>query len=95
MALQILIERQSHRGLETAALYRCLCHAKLSTHRRQVSHHEEGCEGGVKEEGDPLCGCSWDAQAAYAAGVCCRNIVVLECGRILRNSINATLSEDR
>lgn len=41
------------------------------TNRRQVSHHEERCESGVKEEGDPLGGCSGDAQAADAGRVSC------------------------
>lgn len=43
------------------------------TNRRQVAHHKEGCEGGVKEEGNPLGGCSWDAQAAHAGCVCYKN----------------------
>lgn len=43
-------------------------------HRRQVAHHEEGGEGGVKEEGDPLGGRGWDAQAAHAGRVGCREV---------------------
>lgn len=44
----------------------------LFTDWRQVSHHEEGCKRGVKEEGNPFCRCSRDAQTAYAGCVCCR-----------------------
>lgn len=52
----------------------CVCPCYHSdTNRWQVAHHEEGCEGGVEEKGDPLGGCSWDAQAADAACVCWRD----------------------
>lgn len=49
-------------------------HSHAVTNRRQVAHHEEGREGGVKEEGNPLCGWGWDAQAAYAGCVCYRDV---------------------
>lgn len=52
----------------------CVCSCPHpDTNRWQVAHHEEGCKGGVKEEGDPLGGCSWDAQAANTGCVCWRN----------------------
>lgn len=46
----------------------------MSTNRRQVAHHEESCESGVKQEGDPFGGRGWNTQAAYAARVGCKRI---------------------
>lgn len=45
----------------------CVC----ATDRGQVSHHEEGGERGVEQEGDPLGGAGRDAEAADAGGVSC------------------------
>lgn len=44
------------------------------TNRRQVAHHKEGSQGGVKEEGNPFSWCCWNAQAADTGCVACKNI---------------------
>lgn len=49
----------------------------MPTNRRQVAHHEESCESGVKQEGDPFGGCSWNTQAANARRVGCNTSKII------------------